>query len=215
VSCEPLAAGGPIVAHDANHLVEFWAHLDAASEAWIGRLSCVIAEHTGLLERQSFIALFVPGVGHNNRALCAWDTWCEEIDRDLVGLQLVITTVAIGEYSRDPIALNHIEETFTWKACYSARNTIRRDYVDPNTKNYPIIKDFIALTLSQQPLCVPWPVRVRRARSCSWLKVKYYHSQLLLLRLGMSFLETTEGIALVFAKLIASWNIFVSLLYYL
>jgi hypothetical protein len=43
---EPLSSSGSIVADDADHLVEFGTHLDAACQSAIGSLSTVRAHHS-------------------------------------------------------------------------------------------------------------------------------------------------------------------------
>ena len=93
---EPFSSSSSIVADDANHLVEFGAYLDAASQSAIGSLSAVRAHHSIWLERECLIALLIPGVGNNYLALCAGDTWCVKVDWDLIGFQFIITTIAIG-----------------------------------------------------------------------------------------------------------------------
>ena len=43
---EPLSSSGSIVSDNADHLVEFGAHLDAACQSAIGSLSTVRAHHS-------------------------------------------------------------------------------------------------------------------------------------------------------------------------
>jgi len=68
---EPLSSSGSIVADDTDHLIELWAHLDAACQSAIGSLSTVRAHHSIRLERECIIALLIPGVGDNYLALSA------------------------------------------------------------------------------------------------------------------------------------------------
>ena len=108
-----LAGLHAVVSDHTDHFVEFWAHLDAASKTTVRRVGCVVAEESCLLEREGLVALLIPGVGDHNAALGASDSSRKEVNRDLVGLQLLVTATALREDPGDAVALNQIEKGLT------------------------------------------------------------------------------------------------------
>jgi hypothetical protein len=50
----------------------------------------------------------------------------------LIGLQLLVTSKAIGEDTWDLVSLNNLKEGLARESCDSARNSIGWDDVDPN-----------------------------------------------------------------------------------
>ena len=83
---EPVATVRPVVANDANHLVELGAHLNAAGETTVRRVGSVVTHQAFLLKGQGRVQLLVPGVRDHYAALGARDASGVEVDRDLIRL---------------------------------------------------------------------------------------------------------------------------------
>lgn len=134
VAIEEFSVHTAVVAHDADHLVHGWDHLNAAGKSHEGGVALVSRVEAALFSLWLFVQLVEPGVGDMHGTLCAVNSSRVEIDWHLEGPHLVflVTTSAVGPDAGCLVSLEHFEETLTGASGVATGNTIGRHAVDPD-----------------------------------------------------------------------------------
>ena len=137
-SLEPIALCAPIAGHDNNHLVELWPNLDATSQPAVGMLLRGRPGHRLLLGARHWIELVAERIRDHHMALAAGDTGTIVVERNLVRRKsmLGIAAAAVGEDAWCFVSRQDVKQALSGLSCVPARNSIRRQNVNPYTTTH-------------------------------------------------------------------------------
>ena len=134
LSWEPISVYTSIMSNNADHLIEFWSNLDAASKSTILIVCTTGSLENSLLGGWLSVQFIKEGIRDHNLALAAAHTHWVVVIWHLIRSKsmLSISSLAVWEDTGSLISCEHIEEGFSTECSIPTRNTIWWKNIHPD-----------------------------------------------------------------------------------